>query len=538
MRTDYDFIIIGSGSAGAVIANRLTASGRHSVLLLEAGKTDDYFWMRVPMAFMRTLTNRGYAWYDPSLATQSFGGRSIPIMQGKTLGGGSSVNGMLYVRGQKEDFDGWRDAGCPGWGWDDVLPYFKRSERLDRGGDDAVHGRAGELRLSWVDDLPLASQLAMQAVQEYGVPFNPDINSGRQDGVGHLLATIHRGRRQSTARAFLHPIQGKRQNLTLLTDSHVRRINMDKGRAISVTVSTPAGESEFRAAREIILSAGAIGSPHILQHSGIGDPAHLAAVGVKPLIALPQVGENLQDHLFGHLKFAVSGRQFSLNHKLRSTPRMAIELVKWLVRGRGLLATSSAHFSAFVKSDPALDRVDLQLSMRPFSILATPQGPTTDTFPGLMISAIQTRPFSRGNVRITSNDPSQRARIDMGYLTDERDVRALTLGIRQVREIAAMPALKHVIVEELEPGPGKVSDAELAAHLRASAHTVAHPVGTVRMGSDQNAPVTPRLKLRGVEGLRVADASIMPQITSGNTNAPSIMIGEKAADLILEDAAR
>jgi len=535
MEREFDYIVIGSGSSGAVIANRLTASGKHSVLLLEAGRKDRYFWMKVPMAFMRTLQHGGFAWYDPILAAQSFAGRSINITQGKTLGGSSSINGMLYVRGQKEDFDGWRDAGAEGWGWNDVLPYFKKSECLDRGGSDEFHGRTGELKLSWVDDLPITSRLSMKAMQEYGIPFNEDVNSGFQDGVGHLLATIHRGKRQSTATAFLHPIRKKRRNLTILTGAQVRKIVIENGRAKGVLVDTEKGHATYKANREVIVSAGAIGSPHLLQHSGIGDAEYLKSVGVEPVVHSPQVGENLQDHLFGHLKFGVSSRRYSLNHKLRSTPRMAVEVAKWVVKGGGLLATSSAHFCAFIKSDEQRDRADLQIAMRPFSMLALPRSVTTDTFPGMMISVIQTRPYSRGNVRILSNDPSQRARVDMNYLSDERDVATLIGGMRQIRKIAEMPALEGVITEELEPSPGKVSDADLAEYLRQTASTVAHPVGTVRMGGE-GCPLTPRLKVRGVEGLRVADASVMPQITSGNTNAPSIMIGEKAADLILEDA--
>jgi len=539
MRTEYDFIIVGAGSAGAVIANRLTASGKYQVLLIEAGKHDDNFWMKVPLGIVRVLGHGGYAWYDPTLESQSFAGRSIPMIQGKTLGGGSSINGMLYVRGQKQDYDGWRDAGCTGWGWEEVLPYFKKSECLARDGDDAFHGRDGELKLSWMDDLPLSSRQAMAAVQEYGIPFNEDVNSGHQDGVGYLLATIYRGRRQSTARAFLHPVRRQRNNLTILTESHVQRIRFENNRAVAVRASLPEGMRELRATREIIISAGAIGSPHILQHSGIGDAAHLRSIGIEALVDLPQVGKNLQDHLSANLKFAVSRKGYSLNAMLGSLPRMALEMVRWLMTGRGILASGTSHFHAFMASSEGLERPDLQLAMRPYTMGHDNRGrPVPDRFPAITLAALQTRPFSRGNVRIQSNDPTHRARVDMNYFSDPRDIEIMAGGVRQIRQIATMPALREIVTGELAPSLGVTSDADLEAYLRANANTIAHPVGTVRMGSDDAAPLTPRLQVRGVDGLRVADASVMPQITSGNTNAPTIMIGEKAADLIHADAVR
>ena len=437
MEQNYDYIIIGAGSAGCVIANRLTASGKHTVLLIEAGPEDKNPWMNVPLAMMRVLHAGTHAWYDPTLATQSFGGRSISLPQGKTLGGGSAVNGMLYVRGQKEDYDGWRDAGCPGWGWDDVLPYFKKSECLESGGSDLHHGRNGELKLSWVDNLPAISRSAMKAAEEYGLEFNDDINSGNQDGVGYLLATIYGGRRQSTAKAFLHPIRNQRQNLTVVTETQVQKILISEGRATGLRLRTPAGEQDVSVNNEIILSAGTVGSAHILQHSGIGDPEHLKSVGVTPTVESPEVGHNLQDHIFGHLKFGVKDTNDSINYKLTNNFLMAFEAFKWLFAGGGVLSTSTSHFCGFFKSDDAFDRTDLQLAMRPFSIHLDEKGAVAiDKAPGITLSAIQTRPYSRGIVKILSNDPAERAQVDMNYLHDERDVVALVNGMKKIREIA------------------------------------------------------------------------------------------------------
>lgn len=531
MSTEYDYIVVGAGPAGCVVANRLSGSN-HRVLLVEAGGPDTDEWVHVPAGFMQVITNPDLAWADRTAPGKFVDDRSITLLQGKLMGGSSAINGMLYVRGQRSDYDGWAAAGCPGWSWDDVLPHFVRHTSFD-GGDPAVYGRTGELRLNRLAGVHRSAAAFLAAAQEAGIPFRADMNGGDQEGIGNVVATIDRGRRQSASVAFIDPI-GDRPTLQVRTGTLGRRVIVERGRAVGVEIQTAEGTEVVTCSREVILSSGAITSPQILQHSGIGAGDHLRSLGVDVVADLPEVGKNLQDHLFGHLKFRLEDDGDSLNAELSDPERSRRHLDEWRTHGTGPLVTSSSQVLGFLRSEPNRSSPDVQLAMRPFSWSMGMRGiPEIDPFPGMMASAINSQPYSRGEVVITSPDPAERAQVNTDYLADDRDVDVIVHGMRRVRDVMAQSAISDRVVAEIDPGERVADTDALAEYLRASAATVYHPVGTCRMGSDPLAVVDPALRVRGVLGLRVIDNSVMPKITSGNTMAPAFLIGEKGADLIL-----
>jgi choline dehydrogenase len=530
-RNLYDYIIVGAGSAGCVLANRLSEDPTCQVLLLEAGPRDLNPWLRIPAGIPRVFSHTKLNWRYYTAEEPGLNNRVLYCPRGRTLGGSSAINGLVYIRGVPSDYDGWAQAGNRGWSWQDVLPYFRKSERQQRG-ESEFHGAGGELSVSDVLTRHPASEALIAAGAACGLPVNEDFNGRTQDGIGFLQFTMNDGARHSAASAFLKPAR-LRKNLTIRTDAHVERVVLDGRRATGVMLKVGEKRVEEKG-REIILASGTIGSPHLLLLSGIGPGEHLQEVGVTVRHHLPGVGENLHDHVYGHYLARVDPA-FSLNGTIGSW-RILPHVLTYALKRRGLLTMAAAQVGGFFRSGPHVDSPDLQMQFRPFSMVITEDGKyKSEDKPGVTASVGHLRPRSRGRLTLRSANPAEHPRFFMGYLMDEEDQRAMVAGMRWLRRLFQTSPMREHVEAESVPGKDVLTDDEILAYLRASAQSMYHPVGSCRMGQDDMAVVDERLRVRGLDGLRVVDASVMPSVPSGNTNAPTMMVAERAADLIKED---
>jgi choline dehydrogenase len=529
--SEFDYVIVGAGSAGCVLANRLSADGKNSVLLLEAGPKDTNLWIHVPLGYGKLFKEKTVNWMYQTEPEPELVGRQVFQPRGKVLGGSSSINGLLYVRGQHEDYDRWRQRGNAGWGYDDVLPYFKKAENQQRGGDK-YHGAGGPLPVSDLGHPDPLSAAFIDAAAETGLPVNPDFNGATQEGAGFFQTTTRGGRRASTAVAYLRPALSRR-NLQVETSALAQRLLFEGRRARAVEYRQGGVLRTARARKEILVSGGAYNSPQLLQLSGVGPAELLKQHGIDVVLDAPGVGNDLQDHLQVRLVTHCAQR-ITLNDILNHPVRRIMAGARYAAFRTGPLTIAAGTSGAFFRTNPRLATPDVQIHFLPFS--TDKMGEKMHSFSGFSASVCQLRPESRGSLRIRSADPAAPPEIRINYLATETDRTAFVEGIKILRKILAAPALKPFVIGEVEPGPKVVSDEDILNFCRQRGSTVYHPTSTCRMGNDPLAVVDQRLRVRGIEGLRVVDASIMPDLMSGNTNAPTIMIAEKASDMILEDA--
>ncbi len=527
----FDYIVVGAGSAGCVLANRLTASGRHRVLLLEAGGHDRHMWIHIPLGFAKLFNNAKVNWLYKSEPEPELNNRQVIQPRGKVLGGSSSINGLLYIRGQKEDFDHWRQLGNTGWAFSDVLPYFRRAEDQERG-EDELHGVGGPLVVSNVCEPHPLCEAFLAAAEQAGIPRNDDFNGPQQEGAGYFQLTAKNGRRWSTAAGYLKEAR-RRQNLTVVTDALASRVLFDGRRATGIEYRKGGTTHTAYADGEVILAGGAFNSPQLLQLSGLGPAKILRDLGIEVLADMPGVGADLQDHLQVRMQLRCT-EPITANDVLNDWRHRTGAGLRYMLQRKGLLSIGAGYAGAFLKTRPELATPDVQFHFLIFSTETA--GANVHPFSGFMASVCQLRPESRGFVRIKSSDPAMAPAIQLRYLTSRNDCDTIVAGFKKLRAVMSEPMIRRYIAEERKPGAGCVTDADILAYARETGTTVYHPTSTCRMGSDPNAVVDERLRVHGFSGLRVIDASVMPTVVSGNTNAATVMIGEKGADMVREDA--
>jgi len=526
----YDFVIVGAGSAGCVLANRLTASGRHRVLLLEAGPDSRHPWLRIPLGYGKLFTDRRFNWCYTTEPQPGCHGRNVVAPRGRVLGGSSSINGLIYIRGQAQDFDHWRQLGNAGWSAEEVLPYFRKSEDNERGADE-WHGAGGPLGVSDLRDRHPVAEAYVEAAQQCGYPSNADFNGAAQEGAGFYQTTTRRGVRSSTAVAYLAPVRD-RNNLKVVSEALATRILFDGRRATGVEYDVGGATCIAIANAEVIVASGAFNSPQLLQLSGLGPAELLRSHGIPVVADLPGVGADLNDHYFARLILRCK-EALSLNDAVRQWHRGAAAVLRYALFRRGYFAMPALSAGCFLRAHPSSETPDIQASIALYSVQNI--GDALHPFSGVTAVCTLLRPESRGHVRIKSADPRQAPAIHPNYLAAQKDRDTMVAGMRALRRIVQAPAMARHIAEEVEPGPTCDSDDDLLDYIRRRGSTVYHPVSTCRMGQDDRAVVDERLRVRGFAGLRVIDASIMPSVVSGNTNAATIMIAEKGADMVMED---